>query len=82
MEDLLLLKQFINQLSKQDILELMNECEMSWLADIAFQWLATLLLLDESFAVKILPLIQQINKKIKKVINLRKKDNKIDTGML
>ena len=79
MEQIFLLKQYINELTTTEAVKLVQECGISWLADTVGQILTSLLFTDPSFSIKILPKIQYLNCKIQDIINWRQID-KLHTG--
>ena len=80
MEEILLLKQYLNGLSTAETMELMEGYEASWLINTVCQLLTALLLTDPSFTTTILPKIQDIIIKIKRIINEREIHQEMNKG--
>ena len=81
MEDILLLKQYINDLSTKEIVKLWEEYGTAWIANTAYQLLTALLFTDPSFSMKILPKVRKLNNRIKNIISMRINKKKHDEGM-
>ena len=80
MEEILLLKQYLNGLSTAETIELLEGYGASWLTNTVCQLLTALLLTDASFTTTILPKIQDIIIKIKQIINERESHQKMNEG--
>lgn len=71
MEHIFLLKQYINDMTTNDAVNLLQEYGTSWLATIIYHLFIALLFNDPSFSIKILPKIKDLNHKIKNIIDSR-----------